>query len=226
MKPDLSFLSKIRTNLENLWGGAEKAVKGLVVKQPAEPPHVRSTMPDVNDIPAMQEATRFREQQRIQEQPAPTPYPRVTPEEILKGLLAQSGGKDIPVASIVQQLAELGNSLPDNIDPFFPAALSLRESGGGVTSGTDRNNPYGIMTWDKQGNRELAAYPDLATATLGGGPRNQMGLKGTLNNGLYENFLQSGNLSDFFNTYSPSGENASTEDQIALFNQLLKYFRQ
>jgi len=215
MKPDLSFLSKIRTSLENLWGGKKPDAKALKVSKQPTP------TPDVNNVPAMAEAT----QQHFAEQPVPTQYPRITPEQVLAGLMKQSGGRDIPIASVVQQLADLGNSLPPIIDPFFPAALSLRESGGGVTSGTDRNNPYGIMTWDEQGNRELASYPDLATATLGGGPRNQMGLKGTINNGLYENFLQSGNLADFFNTYSPSGENASVDDQIALFNELLQYFR-
>jgi hypothetical protein len=214
MKPDLSFLSKIRTSLENLWGGAQAKTKPLKVTK----------VPDVNDKQAMatESAQRFGVPNA-----EPTPYPRITADEILAGLARRANGGQIPpIAQAAQQLADLGNSLPTNIDPFFPTALALRESGGGVTSGVQENNPFGLMTWDEQGNRSLAPYPDFQTAVIGGGPNNQRGLKGVLNSGIYNDFLNSGNLSDFFNTYSPSGENASVDDQIALFRELLNYFRQ
>ena len=220
MKPAQSFMSRIMSTLENIWGNKTSAAEPLTVSKP---------VPDVNNAPAMAAETQqhFNPGEVMgtsASMPSPTPYPRITAEEILAGLAAR-GNQNVPIAQAAPQLAELGNSLPGNIDPFFAAALALRESGGGLTSGVEENNPYGIMTWDPNGNRTLASYPDLATATLGGGPNDQMGLRGTLNGGLYNDFLQSGNLSDFFNTYSPAGENASTDEQIALFRELLNYFR-
>lgn len=248
MKPDLSFLAKIRSRLEGLFGGSTPPAKPLKVVQP-QGQVAGAQSPSPTQAPFRKAAehnldtgvSRYWPETQMQQAPAqmppqmqaqiptamPTPFPRITAEQVLAGLAARAnGGAMPPIASNASALAELGNSLPTHIDPFFPAALALRESGGGVTSGVPENNPFGIMSWDQQGNRALAQYPDLQTSILGGGPQGQRGLAGTLKGGLYNKFLESGQMADFLNTYSPPGENATVEDQAALLNELLQYFRQ
>lgn len=251
MKPDLSFLARIRSTLEGLFGGGDQPAKPLKVVQPqgqvagaqspapTEQPFRKAAehnvdtgvsryWPETQPTQMQQAPTQMPQQMQAQIPTAsPTPFPRITAEQVLAGLAARAnGGAMPPIASNASALAQLGNSLPMNIDPFFPAALALRESGGGVTSGVPENNPFGLMSWDQQGNRALAQYPDLQTAILGGGPQGQRGLAGTLKGGLYNKFLESGQMADFLNTYSPPGENATVEDQAALLNELLQYFRQ
>lgn len=251
MKPDLSFLARIKTALEGLFGDGDSPAKPLKVVQPqgqvagAESPTptqapfrkaaehnldtgVSRYWPETQPTQMQQAPTQMPPQMQAQIPAAsPTPYPRITAEQVLAGLAARAnGGAMPPIASNASALAQLGNSLPTNIDPFFPAALALRESGGGVTSGVPENNPFGLMSWDQQGNRALAQYPDLQTAILGGGPQGQRGLAGTLTGGLYNKFLESGQMADFLNTYSPPGENATVDQQAALLNELLQYFRQ
>lgn len=166
----------------------------------------------------------------VTQAPSPTPEPTgasISPDQIRAGLTEFGGGTAPPVASYSAQLAQLGNELArryPNIDPAFIAALALKESGGGQNIPEGSNNPYGIMSDDQTGNRSLAQYPDFGVATLGGGQNDQQGLRGTLFAGPYDEALQSGNLEQFFNTYSPPSENALTAQQVVEFLQLLEYF--
>ena len=153
---------------------------------------------------------------------------QITPEQIMQALIQYGGGQAPPVAQSANALSLLGNEMSarnPQIDPAFAAALALRESSGGRNIPEGSNNPYGIMSYADDGTRSLAQYPDFTTATLGGGPQDQQGLRGTLMGGKYDPYLESGNLEDFFNTYSPSSENAPIEDQVAQFMQLLQLFQ-
>lgn len=101
----------------------------------------------------------------------------------------------VPVATLSAQLAEAGSQLPD---PYLPAVLALMETQG-LRQARTPNNIFNVgPDFD---------YPDPETAILGGGPRNQMGLIGLLTkSGLYDDYMQSGDLTDFFDTYTPPGE--------------------
>lgn len=163
--------------------------------------------------------------------PTPTPYPRITADQIREGIRRANGGMDAPISNSADAFAEVGNSLPGNINPFFPTAIAGKEStfGKAVKTGPDVkvgiNNPLGIMSFDENG-RSLANYPDFTTAVKGGGPNNQQGFKGTILNGLYKKFLDSGNYNDFFNSYTPpGGENPTLEEQKATLNTILNSFK-
>ena len=163
-------------------------------------------------------------------QPTPTPTPTPTPpyeENIHKGFEKYGAGREVPMATMSAQLAELGQQLPN---PYLPAALALKESSGLVNTPENQrmraySNPFGIK--DIGG---LVRYPNLQTAIMGGGNRApggtpQMGLKGTLLSDYYKDYRQSGNLEDFLRVYTPpGGTNASMQTQLAVLKQLLSYF--
>jgi hypothetical protein len=77
---------------------------------------------------------------------------------------------------------------------------------------------------------ELIDYPDPATFFMGGGNMGanggpQQGMLGTLTGGLYNDYMQSGNMEDFFNTYSnPNVGNPPMEKQIADYIYLRSLF--
>lgn len=132
-----------------------------------------------------------------------------------------------PIASHAADLAQLGYEVAQKGgDPYLPAALTLKETGG-LSYGPAQaiNNPAGIGPGIK--------YPDLTTAILGGGTSGinggpQKGMRGVLFNGLYDDYYKSGNLQDFFKHYTPADapghNNPSYNEQINLMNQLLGYF--
>lgn len=133
-------------------------------------------------------------------------------ESIQKGLLDYGSP---PVATQAAALAEAGRGLPD---PYLPAILSLIETGGGRKITRGSNNLFNILP-----TRAGVDYPDYKTAILGGG--SQKGLRGLLRKGgLYQDYLDSGNLSDFFTRYSPPSENASIEDQLSRYQELRSLF--
>ena len=160
---------------------------------------------------------------------APTPTmkpPEMTDEDYAKviemGLQDWGKGSAPPMATQSASLAKLGSELPER---YLPAALSIKETGALSNSESARvkNNPYGIGPG--------VQYPDLETATLGGGPENQRGLKGVLlgregEPSKYKKYLDSGDLGDFFDTYTPDSDprNPKNDEQVAMMNQLLDKF--
>ena len=231
------FMQKIKRTIENLWGQARGVGYELGIGARSPVPldvSPQAQAPTQAPTPTGQDSTfgpwvEQRPTSTPSQVPSPTPYPRATPEGITQGLTDWGGGTAPPVASFAAQLAELGNMLPGTIDPNLIAALSLKETGGGsnlIPGLEGKNNPYGIKSFDEAGNSSFANYPDYGVATLGGGPQDQQGLKGTLMGGLYDKFLESGNLEDFFNTYTPQGEgNPTLEEQLKTMEQLLEYFK-
>lgn len=160
--------------------------------------------------------------------PTPTPRPRMTltPEDIEAGYEAWGRGNTPPIATMSAALAEFAND-PRVPDPRLIPALILKESGGlrDQESARVKNNPGNIMSFDAQGNRSLAQYPNLEVGILGGGPNNQQGMRGTILGGKYDKYLNSGDLGDFFPIYSPAGENADYATQIANTEALMDYFK-
>lgn len=111
-------------------------------------------------------------------------------------------GTPPPIATQSAQLAALARQLPKNLQ-YFPAALTLRETGGLGNSASARrlNNPVGIGPG--------IAYPSLETSILGGGTggpggKPQKGLRGILlDDPRYKKFLENGDLAEFVRVYSP-----------------------
>jgi hypothetical protein len=132
-----------------------------------------------------------------------------------------------PIATQSAQLAQLGEEFQKRGgNPYLPAALTIKETGGLKHQPAQViNNPAGIGPGIK--------YPNLETAILGGGNSGinggpQKGMKGVLLGGLYDEYLKTGNLLDFFKVYTPENvhDNPSYKDQIQLMNQLLSMFQE
>lgn len=130
-----------------------------------------------------------------------------------------------PIASKAAQLAQLGVEVAQKGgNPYLPAALTLKETGGlRYGPAQEINNPVGIGPGIR--------YPNLDVAILGGGNSGvnggpQKGLKGVLFNGLYNDYYKTGNLQDFFKHYTPeeAHNNPSYQDQIELMQTLLDLF--
>lgn len=124
--------------------------------------------------------------------------------------------QDIPVATLSGELAQAGEGLPD---PFLPVIMSLMETHGGEKMATP-NNLFNIGPG--------ITYDDPITAILGGGARDQKGLKGLLREGgPYQQYRDTGNLEDFFSRFTPPGEaygNPSMEELLQRYAALRSYF--
>lgn len=113
---------------------------------------------------------------------------------------------NLPIASQAGLFSQAAQRLPANVDKFLPAIISLMETSGGQNMSAPNNffNTYGTQN----GQNGLISYPNLATALLGGnnsGVPAQGFVGNLLNNPAYQPYLNSGNLSDFFNVYTPPG---------------------
>lgn len=166
--------------------------------------------------------------------PTPTPTPtqrpqiagaqapqQVTPEQLQSGFAQWGGGQAPPIATVSSQLAQAGQGLPD---PLLPAILSLMESRGLLDLIPAQNaNPFNIMY---PGTGTPVKYPSLDAAILGG--EGKLGLSGLLRpGGMYEPYLQSGNLSDFFTKFTPpGGSNPSMDELISRYMTLRDLFVQ
>lgn len=134
----------------------------------------------------------------------------------------------IPVMSIADRFAEAASRLPKNIDPYLPAVLALMETGGGEKVVGD-NNAWNL-SGTQNGKRGFVGYPDFATALLGGdnGGVQSQGFVGTvLNDAPYAKFRNTGNLADFFQVYTPPGEeygNPSMEELLDRYARLRALF--
>lgn len=164
--------------------------------------------------------------------PIPIPIAKPTPsleDQIKTGFANYGKGREVPMATASAQLAQLGQQLPHQ---FLPAALSLKESSGLLPGGPNQermreySNPVGIKV-----GGELIKYPSPQVAIAGGGNLGidgspQKGLTGTLlDSGYYKDYLNSGNLEDFFRVYTPpGGANDSLQGQINTIMTLLSLF--
>lgn len=156
------------------------------------------------------------QQANASEMPTPTPTPTPHPLQgaIEKALNEYRGG--VPIATMAAQLAQAGEGLPD---PLMPAIMPLIETAGGEAITRGNNNLYNMLPTEAGVN-----YPDYETAILGGGPDEQKGFVGTIKGGKYDDYLESGDLADFFDTFSPSHENAAIADQITRYNSIRKQY--
>lgn len=119
-------------------------------------------------------------------------------------------------AANAQYFAQAGQGLPD---PYMPAILAIKETSAGKRL-SHKNNYLNIGP--------NIDYPDVKTNLLGGGPNNQKGFAGVMKSGLYNKYLKSGDLKDFFNTYTPptyqGGTNDPIDKQIKDYNTYKSYF--
>ncbi len=153
--------------------------------------------------------------------PTPTPTPQAPDASRIQAGFERWRQPAPPIATMSGQLAQAGQGLPH---PLLPAIMSLVESGGLTNQRmADYSNPFGIMS---PGTQDLVRYPDPQTAILGGG--GQRGFAGLMRSGgPYEEYLQSGDLADFFKRYTPpSPANPSQEELIQRFNMLRSLFTQ
>lgn len=158
--------------------------------------------------------------------PAPTdnqfgvPRDQAALEEIITAGLADSNFADAPISTLSGQLAQAGAGLPEAVDPLLPVILSLMETSGGRNLSAP-NNLFNIGPG--------ISYPDPVVNILGGGPQDQLGLAGVLRpGGIYDPFLQTGDLSEFFRTFTPETDpaNPSNEELVNRFNTLRDIFVQ
>lgn len=162
---------------------------------------------------------------------SPQPSPSMAPsqdtlqQQIDSGLqrFSQRAGSEVPIASLSAELAQAGRQLPQEINqPFLPTILALMESRGLLDSRPAQYaNPYNVMAPD------LVQYANPQQAILGGDGK--LGLMGLLREGgPYQSFRETGNIADFFNTFTPSSDplNPSNQDLVDRYNSLLSLFMQ
>ena len=158
--------------------------------------------------------------------PTPTPTPKWYPLEqnISKGYKEYQNRynlDEVPIATKAPELARLGYEIEQRGgDPYLPAALAIKETGGLNYEPAKRiNNPFGLGPH--------VSYPNLDVSILGGGPDNQKGLRGVLFGKRYRLYFDSGDLLDFFKKYTPTTDerNPSYEKQIRQMNTYLDFFR-
>jgi hypothetical protein len=166
----------------------------------------------------------------------PNPFQGIIPQEhaqaqsILPDQLTQQiqqgfqkwGGASVPAATLSASFARAGQGLPD---PLMPAVLAIKETGGGKHL-ADTNNLLNIQ-YNGIGN---SPYEKPEYGIEGGGGHG--GFPKVINNGMYKDYLKSGNLADFFKVYTPTYDkngkqiNAPIDKQIAAYNAIRSNFLQ
>ncbi len=196
-------------------------LKLLGIDHPVSPLPEKETLYNPQNLELSQAIQRH--ETRKLKQRYPQGFPKVQPQiqstsnnlsEIIRRGLEKYGATNL--AQQAPQLAQVGQKLHD---PFLPAILSLIETSGGRNITRGQNNIFNMLPTSLGVN-----YPDLSTAILGGG--GQKGLAGILMGGLYEKYLKSGRLEDFFTTYSPASENASIPFQVDRYNSIRNQYFQ
>lgn len=156
--------------------------------------------------------------------PTATPAPGAISEAmILQGLQKAGFGKS-PIAQHAPVLAEAAGRVPQGVDPYLPTILSLMETGGLKYTGQP-NNPYNIFY---PGTHNPVQYQSVRDSIFGPqGTNETLNLLGLLReNGPYQHYLDSGNLSDFFMTFTPPSDprNPSNDQLVERYNLLRSYF--
>lgn len=176
--------------------------------------------------------------------PVPSPSPSSTsfsPDAIKAGILNWSGGKtNVPVLNNVNDLYAAGQQFQKaGLDPYMPTILTLRETQGGRDNTQNptiygdnnytnirniRDSKTGAIIGQPNNPKSFINYSSMADAL--GTTNNGHGLAHQiLNSGLYDNYLKSKNLQDFFKVYSnPSDKNGSLPDQEANYNYMRQKF--
>ena len=160
--------------------------------------------------------------------PSPVPTQRPLPSADVFSEGFNKFAPNVPVANYSSDFATAAGKLPPTIDPLLPAIMALIETSGGVHSAA-ANNPFNIKGIQK-GKTKFIDYPDISTALLGGQNEDivSSGLVGQLlNNSSYGKFRETGNLEDFFNSYSPPGPeygNPSIDKLLGDYNSLRALF--
>jgi hypothetical protein len=157
--------------------------------------------------------------QAPQDEPVASPTP-TTPapmsidaiaEAIKTGLnnYGERSGQENPLATVSAQLASAGsqNNLPD---PYLLPTINLKETSGSKFL-KNKNNYFNYGDW---GNNDITQSINQVAKSLG------------KPEGLYKDYLKTGDMADFFKVYTPTQDplNPSYQEQIRQFNQLRKYF--
>lgn len=225
----------IRNVVGNAGTALDRFIPGDQSRKPPALPQMAQPSPqplDPNEIARRYQAGEITQDQAnellgqqattntVQPSPQPSPQPQsqgaISPEQLQTGFNRFSNPPP-PIAQYAPQLAQAGQGLPD---PLLPAVIALMETGGLDPNKTATpNNAYNLGPG--------FAYPDPATSIVGGGPNNQKGLEGVLKGGLYDDYLQSGDLADFFNKFTPPGQeygNPSMEELIQRYMLIRELF--
>lgn len=137
-------------------------------------------------------------------------------ENIKKGF-EKYGSKE--GAKYAMEFAKAGINLPD---PYLPAVLSLKETSGGKHLSRENN-------WLNIGPD--IDYSSVEQNVLGG--EGKKGFMGLMQSGLYDAYLKSGDLNEFFKVYTPQayknpdgsmGYNGTYPQQINQYNSLRENF--
>lgn len=158
-----------------------------------------------------------KQEKVVEGQPAPTPTPNPILEALKKGMetgfinYSAKSGYDNPLATMSAEMAQgaVNSNLPD---PYLPATMNLMETGGSKNMASE-NNYFNYGSNPK---------PDAQTAI----DRVYQGIGNTGDNGLYKDYLKTGNIGDFFKRYTPSSDprNPNQEALIETYNKLRQYF--
>jgi hypothetical protein len=127
-----------------------------------------------------------------------------------------------PLATLSAELADAGQGWPD---PYLPAIIGMKESSGGAHQ-TYPNNPLNIL---QPGRYD---YPTIQSNINGGPGDERYSFKELQNTSPYADYLQSGDIADFFKSYTPDRDragnrnsNAPINEQVAMYNMMRdKYF--
>lgn len=155
------------------------------------------------------------------QQPTQQPVRQIpTSQEFQKGFARF--GSNVPVASASPVFAEAAKQLPPTVDSLLPAIIALMESGGGQKV-TGVNN-----AWNLSDGQKFVDYPNYQTALLGGdnnGVQSKGFIGNLLHNPAYEQFRKTGDLADFFSSYTPPGNgNPSMGELISRYQKLRQLF--
>lgn len=159
-------------------------------------------------------------QEVLAAQTTPTPQKSQKPTltqliQNIKNGFTKYGMDPDQASQVAPYFAQAGQDLPD---PYLPATQALKESSGGKTN-QGKNNWFNVMNPD----HTPVDYPDMKTSLLGG--NGHQGFSGIMHNGLYNKYLQSGKLEDFFTTYSPpTDNNPDLPTQVQQYNSLRSNF--
>lgn len=148
-------------------------------------------------------------------------------EEIIKRGLIASGFGDAPIATLSAELARAGSQMTGKADPYLPTVISLMESRGlQDQKPKSAGNPYNIMLGglvDYEGNPGMAIEGGVDKKGI-----KRRGFSGLMRQGgLYQDYLDTGDVSKFFNRFTPSSDplNPSNEELVRRYNTLREYFK-
>jgi hypothetical protein len=142
-------------------------------------------------------------------------------KQIQAGFMDWGNGKAPNAATLSAQFAQAGKDLPD---PYLPAILALKETRGGTGYMADKNNLMNIQ----YGGINNSPYETPQDNIVGGD--GHKGFVGLIHNGMYDKYLKSGDLHDFFKVYTPTYDNngkqinAPIDEQIKEYNDLRSHF--